>query len=106
MTVTVNVSNPGSAAGEAGMGHYSRPQMTVVAALGDAGGPLTLEQLAGNRQPRGVQKTVNWLVSHGLVRPHPDNTAPVTEWVLTDDGRALFDRITARRQRRNRRTSA
>ncbi|MFF0491024.1 hypothetical protein ACFYTQ_18545 [Nocardia sp. NPDC004068] len=102
----MNVSYPGIVTGEARMGDYSRPQMTVIAALGDAGGPLTLKQLAGNRQPRGVRKTVNWLVTHGFVQPHPDSTAPVTEWVLTNDGRVLFDRIVERRQRGNSRKRA
>ncbi|MGV9679156.1 hypothetical protein ACWDSJ_28075 [Nocardia sp. NPDC003482] len=84
---------------ESAMWGYSGAQVRMVAALGDAPGPRTLAELVGDRPQSGVRQTVTRLIEQGLVKPVGARGAAARHFMLTKDGRALYERIALRRRR-------
>ncbi|MFF0491025.1 MarR family transcriptional regulator [Nocardia sp. NPDC004068] len=75
---------------------FTPSQVNAVVALGRAGKPQTIEQLAkvGNQRTHAVRSTVNWLVARGLVerwfRSGPGVGTDPERWMLTASGHSLF----------------
>ncbi|MFF0489353.1 MarR family transcriptional regulator [Nocardia sp. NPDC004068] len=80
---------------------FTPSQVNAVVALGRAGKPQTLSELAevGNQRTHAVRRTVDWLVARGLVerwfRSGPGVGTDPERWMLTASGHSLFRTLRA-----------